>query len=211
MTETRAKIYEIADQLLREGVRPTQQNVRERLGSGSLTTINRALNEWWSLLGKRFQDNQAGNDIPEPVVRLSQRLWSEALGYAEREYRELRESEIQASETGRTLLAQEQLKYASQVSDLNNTIVKQRRLSDDLSTRLAQQASSLLEAQEQCYRLTLELEDSKRLNARRAESADQEELMEAKVRLKIQEEELHRLHQQNTELRAENARLKQQR
>lgn len=211
MSETRARIYEIADQLLMDGVRPTQQNVRERLGSGSLTTINRALNEWWSLLGRRFQGNQAGNDLPEPVVRLSQRLWSEALGYAERQYRELRESEAQSSEAGRTLLAQEQLKYASQVSDLNNTIIKQSRLSDDLAARLAQQASVLFEAKEQCYRLTLELEDSKRLNARSAESAGQEELTEAKVLLKIQEEELHRLRQQNTELRAENARLKQPR
>src|SRR5690349_14146348 len=70
-SDTHSRVIEVADQLLEEGVRPTQQNVRERLGSGSLTTINRALNDWWHTLAQRISRRNEHPELPEPVLTLA--------------------------------------------------------------------------------------------------------------------------------------------
>lgn len=46
MAITTEQIHATADQLASEGIKPTQTNVRERLGSGSFTTIAEALRSW---------------------------------------------------------------------------------------------------------------------------------------------------------------------
>lgn len=83
---TYEKVFEIADKLLAEGRKPTQQMVRNELGSGSLTTINKALNDWWQGLGKRLLEQNARPDIPEPVFASANTLWQQALAYAEHQF-----------------------------------------------------------------------------------------------------------------------------
>ena len=46
MAITREQILETANQLASENIKPTQTNVRERLGGGSFTTISEVLREW---------------------------------------------------------------------------------------------------------------------------------------------------------------------
>jgi len=79
-----------ADQLLQEGIRPTQQNVRARMGCGSITTINKALNSWWQELGQRFKANAQHPMIPDPVAESASKLWVQALAYAEKSLEERR-------------------------------------------------------------------------------------------------------------------------
>lgn len=73
-----------ADALLQEGIRPTQQNVRERMGSGSITTINKALNVWWQELGERMKANTSHPMLPDPVAESASKLWLQAIAYAEK-------------------------------------------------------------------------------------------------------------------------------
>ncbi|MGI1670145.1 MAG: DNA-binding protein [Neptuniibacter sp.] len=80
-----------ADELLQEGIRPTQQNVRARMGSGSITTINKALNSWWQELGQRFKANTQHPMIPDPVAESASKLWVQALAYAEKDFEGRRE------------------------------------------------------------------------------------------------------------------------
>ncbi|MFB9885135.1 DNA-binding protein [Balneatrix alpica] len=80
-TRTYDLVFQVADTLLTEGVRPTQQNVRERMGRGSLTTINKALNVWWAELGQRMAEPSVPN-LPEPLVKNMQQLWRDAVFYA---------------------------------------------------------------------------------------------------------------------------------
>ena len=80
-----------ADILLQEGIRPTQQSVRERMGSGSITTINKALNAWWSELGDRMKTNTSHPMLPDPVAESASKLWRQALAYAEKELEGQRE------------------------------------------------------------------------------------------------------------------------
>lgn len=79
-----------ADELLQEGIRPTQQNVRARMGCGSITTINKALNSWWQELGQRFKANTQHPMIPDPVAESASKLWIQALAYAEKDFEERR-------------------------------------------------------------------------------------------------------------------------
>lgn len=88
--DTQAAAKAAADELLKEGIRPTQQNVRDRLGSGSITTINKALNAWWQELGDRFRANTSHPMLPDPVAEMASKLWAQAVLYSEREFEERR-------------------------------------------------------------------------------------------------------------------------
>ncbi|MFW1676476.1 DNA-binding protein [Pontibacter sp. JAM-7] len=81
--DTQSMARKAADELLFEGIRPTQQNVRERLGSGSITTINKALNSWWQELGERLKANSTHPMIPDPVAETASKLWHQAVAYAD--------------------------------------------------------------------------------------------------------------------------------
>jgi Plasmid replication region DNA-binding N-term len=67
--------------LVLEGLRPTIDRVRVRLGRGSPNTIQEHLDTWWTKLGSRLRDipGQEIPGLPEPVSRALAGLWSQAL------------------------------------------------------------------------------------------------------------------------------------
>lgn len=71
-----------ATELLKEGVKPTQQNVRARIGTGSITTINKALNEWWRDLGVELKRQQEVPGLPGDVAERMKELWGCAVSVA---------------------------------------------------------------------------------------------------------------------------------
>lgn len=120
---TYQKVFEVADQLLSEGQRPTQQNVRNQLGSGSLTTINKALNDWWQNLGERLCSQGQRPDIPEPVFDSANALWQQALAYAEHQFAEQRVAleqhyqNLKGELEGRTVSSKSDLQRLQDLSD----------------------------------------------------------------------------------------------
>ncbi|PPC79388.1 hypothetical protein C4K68_00280 [Pokkaliibacter plantistimulans] len=90
---TYERVLEVADELLAKGIKPTQQTVREHLGKGSLTTINKALNDWWQLLGNKVAE-PAIPDLPEPLIKSVRQLWQDALFYS-RDQLSVRAKEIE--------------------------------------------------------------------------------------------------------------------
>lgn len=46
MALTRNQVFAVCDQLVADGVKPTNHLIRDRLGEGSFTTINKYLREW---------------------------------------------------------------------------------------------------------------------------------------------------------------------
>lgn len=79
--DTRARVRSAADALLAEGIRPTVANVRARIGRGSATTINDALQDWWVELGERLASPER-YALPQPVMALAEQLWQAARGEA---------------------------------------------------------------------------------------------------------------------------------
>ena len=87
---SRDEVYSTADALLLEGVRPTIDRVRVRLGRGSPNTINEFMDLWWAKLGSRLRDlpGQEFPQLPERVAGSLQRLWNDALESAHEALRE---------------------------------------------------------------------------------------------------------------------------
>ncbi|BBB26239.1 DNA-binding protein [Amphritea japonica] len=131
---TYEKVLEVADSLLAQGKKPTQQMVRNELGTGSLTTINKALNDWWQGLGQRLLEKGKRPDIPEPVFDSANALWQQALAYAEHQ---LSDQRVQLEQ--RYLVMKEEL-------DGQNSVEREdvRRL-QDLSDRLLTENQRFLE------------------------------------------------------------------
>ena len=208
-TDKREAIYEIADQLLRKGVKPTQQHIRDALGSGSLTTINRALNEWWQSLGDRLDAQAKGYDLPDPVIKHASRMWNDALIYAQKGA----DSTYQAieSELQETLqkLDKVDAKYARQIVDLNGfleaTNTENRALKADIKTL----EDALKDEREQAFKLSKELTNlNQQVDKNKLDPAvNNEVLLEAQVRLKIQKEEITRMREEIQRLSSENALL----
>ena len=94
-SETSDKVQKAADQLLANGQRPTQQAVRNIIGTGSITTINHALNFWWANLSQRLNRQSEHPGLPEPVITAASKLWDQAMVYSHAALNSQRE-EIQA-------------------------------------------------------------------------------------------------------------------
>ncbi|QJD70779.1 DNA-binding protein [Marinobacterium sp. LSUCC0821] len=212
-TEKRSQIYEIADQLLREGVKPTQQNVRERLGSGSLTTINRALNEWWGQLGSRLEAQTQGFDLPDPVVKQVNRLWNEALAYADKASNQRVEILQKKHADAQAELDSIDSKYTSQIIDLNKIVIQLRSDISSADAAIKELRAELKSEQDSLFKANRELDSllskSAPGNALEQKQTDKD-LLEARVRIKIQDEEITRLRAQNAQLSEDNAQLKYQ-
>ena len=73
---SREQVFDAAGALLDEGTSPTVQAVRERIGSGSFTTINRHLDEW----RKEHAGQAPANipDMPDKVMMAFQQVWAAA-------------------------------------------------------------------------------------------------------------------------------------
>jgi predicted RNase H-like nuclease (RuvC/YqgF family) len=212
-TEKRSQIYEIADQLLREGIKPTQQNVRDRLGSGSLTTINRALNEWWEQLGSRLEAQTQGFDLPDPVIKQVNRLWSEALAYADRASNQRVEALQKQLAEARAELFSIDSRYSTQIIDLNKLINQLRVDISTSDTTIKELRSDLKFEQDSLFKANRELDSylSKSAPGKVLEqNQSDKDLLEARVRIKIQDEEIARLRAQNAQLSEDNAQLKYQ-
>ena len=208
-TTKREKVYEIADDLLRQGIKPTQQNVRDRLGSGSLTTINKALNEWWSGLGRRIDAQASGYDLPEPVIKLASKIWNDAIAYASR----ASESKHKEADREREKLASDlaiiDSKYSNQIIDLNNIISERNSEIHSLKIELKQLDSALNEERDQSYKTAKALLNAEsKLKQTGHSMHSNEDLLEARVRLKIQADEIARLQAEVMRLSTENAQLK---
>lgn len=200
-TPVRQKIFEIAEELLREGSRPTQQLVRERLGSGSLTTINRALNEWWASLSQRLDQQTQGFDLPEPVIRLSNRLWTESLAYARREY-DIRHHEADLTNTRlQDELNKARSAHSEQLKELNALINDLRQRNTELETSAAELKTALSKSEDECFRLSRE-------QTRISSIGNGDDLLEARVRLQLQQEQIDTLNNKNQMLISENAELR---
>lgn len=210
---TRERVFAAADALLEEGVRPTQQAVRERIGSGSLTTINRALNDWWQTLAKRINRQQQHPELPEAVVNIANQLWDRALAYAEHRFEEQRQQLLNQQQTLHQRIREQEQGGNQALQELQEQNGRLLQRCETLAEDKHELEQKLLKADEQQYRLSTRVEALERKLREQAQMGDSEEtgeaLIEARVRLRIQEEELQRLRDRNDQLNRENAMLRQ--
>lgn len=84
MAITIEQIQQVADQLASEGIKPTQTNVREKLGGGSFTTIAEALRTWRQEQETvtQLQAVVIPQDITDRTQTLTAQIWETAQAIA---------------------------------------------------------------------------------------------------------------------------------
>jgi hypothetical protein len=148
-----------ADALVAEGIKPTIERVRMRLGGGSPNTVSAHMDEWFARLPARLVGMQAptaaprNDDAPLSVVQAAQQFWDVAR-------REANQMQVQKTEATRRELELERDALTQKEAD-----VKQREKSfEDTRERLddalasSQRALTAMEAQ-----LQAQLQESTRM------------------------------------------------
>ncbi|WP_027856455.1 DNA-binding protein [Marinobacterium jannaschii] len=216
-TDTREKVFDAADQLLIEGVRPTQQSIRDRIGTGSISTINKALNEWWQSIGERLNKDASRPDLPDQVIDSASRMWQQSLAYAEQALSEkaarleaLTEQSLKDSAAKVDVMAQELARLREQNARLLQD--NERLSSEKISVQ-----KEVLGHEERIIRLQAEKDTLERdlkqyslLSGGRGNDsgAMDEEFMNLRVSLGISEQESKRQLKQVERLTGENALLR---
>lgn len=179
---TKEQIFEAATQLQETGIASTVQAVRERIGSGSYSTINTHLAAW----RKEHAEQDLANvpDMPEKITAAFNQVWAAAIKSAKDDV----ETQRQVLEAMRREMDKEN---AGMVAEIKRLETEQEETGDKLET-LAQELNKAKEgrvfAEKQV--ITLQIE-----NARLDERTKATEVQAIDLR-----EQLSRLQEQFTEL-----------
>lgn len=77
------EVWAAADQLVAEGLRPTIERVRLKIGRGSPNTVSPMLDAWFATLGSRLgvtdEKKPTAGELPAPVRQAVTKLWESAL------------------------------------------------------------------------------------------------------------------------------------
>ena len=82
------EVWVAADALIAEGLRPTIERVRQKLGRGSPNTVSPMLEAWFATLGKRLGVTELQSDlkgVPPIVSQSVSKIWDVALQEAHKE------------------------------------------------------------------------------------------------------------------------------
>ena len=141
-------IWAAADALLKDGLRPTIERVRQKMGRGSPNTVSPMLEAWFASLGPRLgvmsAPGQAG-DLPAPVWQAMTQLWDTALmSTREQAAQELAKSrqlltdERTALELQKAQLAREAQSFSDRQAALDKAADISRAHIIDLNARLTE-------------------------------------------------------------------------
>ncbi|MDQ3060709.1 MAG: DNA-binding protein [Pseudomonadota bacterium] len=128
-------MHQAADALVAEGLRPTIERVRQKIGRGSPNTVSPMLDDWFATLAGRLGlegAKQEGEQLPEPVQLAASVLWQAALLAA-------REEAAQALEQAHQVLTAERMDLAQKTSDFEHhqQTLLARQLAADEALQLA--------------------------------------------------------------------------
>lgn len=197
-SSTREKVYQVADELLAQGIRPTQQNVRDQLGSGSLTTINSALNGWWQSLSERLTRRNSHPELPDAVLGAANKLWDEALANAEFRYQQ------RLNEASDAVAAQRQAD-ADEIKQLKQQLSVQQNQHHELMQRydqaieegaqyqrqLLQTETALVKADAKCADLSRQLKQEQWVQAnQQMPTSDTDAMFDLKVDLQVKDNKI---------------------
>lgn len=142
------EIWAAADALLKDGLRPTIERVRQKMGRGSPNTVSPMLEAWFASLGPRLgamsAPEQAG-DLPAPVWQAMTQLWDTALMSTREQAaqelaksRQLLSDERTALELQKAQLAREAQSFSDRQAALDKAADISRAHIIDLNARLTE-------------------------------------------------------------------------
>lgn len=198
-------VWQAADQLMAQGIRPTVANVREVTRRGSAGTINDALKDWWQDLAERLSNRIPQPDVPQPVIDMTRELWAKSLAHGEQAFAALREESLAAAraateEKQAALTALEQLRLQHQ--QLLEQHERLREAEKDLLTRLSAESAQRTEAENRWQQL-----QEKQSDLESARSQLEKELALLAAQYRHAEQQWHGEREQLSRQREEQAEL----
>ena len=146
-------VWGAADLLLHEGLRPTIERVRQKIGRGSPNTVSPMLERWFASLGQRLAGGTvpaAGNDadgVPVSVRNATRLLWETARREAEEVQRgELESVRSELQERGNALaeaqaaLSQREDAFAHARVSLDSALASSQQARETLERQLKEHA-----------------------------------------------------------------------
>ena len=143
------EVWTAADNLIADGLRPTIERVRLKMGRGSPSTVSPMLDAWFATLGSRLgvtnTNKPTAGELPAPVRQAVTKLWESALlsaqGLAEQDLLQTQQTlatertaiELQAAD----LLSREQSLQQRQIAQ-DEVLQFARNQVSDLTSRLEQ-------------------------------------------------------------------------
>lgn len=160
---TDTEVTDAINALQAEGVAITVQSVRAKLGTGSYTTIQAALDRWRS---KQTEVSNATPEMPEKVLSLSRLVWAEAWKEASKNF-----------ETEKAAFVEERQRFETLRTDMTTEI---NRLESELA-KVTTDCQSLTE------RLTTSEETTQTLKLTLTKEEGQRQTLESEVSRLTQE------------------------
>jgi hypothetical protein len=198
----REDVWAAADAVLLEGLKPTIERVRQRLGSGSPNTVGPLLEQWFKHLGRRIQDPgafAAPSDVPDPVLQAAQHFWETALAQTRGDFEDrLRqgladavanvESEKERAEIAGaaayetsakvTRLKAELAEQGALLQQVREELAAERARLQEVRTALALEKERLVDERHRAAEELVELKRQLAAAVERAEAADRRVAME---------------------------------
>ena len=155
-----AEVWAAADRLLSEGLRPTIERVRQRLGRGSPNTVSPMIERWFASLSQRMVGGAAaaGNDsdgVPVSVRNATRLLWETARREAEqvqeaalekvRDELKAKEAELEAQQLE---LTQREAAFAAARPSLDHALASSQQAREALEQQVTALASEGLRQRE---------------------------------------------------------------
>lgn len=169
------RVYLAADALIAQGIWPTVQEVRARIGSGSNTTINDALKTWRESFLQRTAQAARRPDWPEGLETAVEALWQNACNQASRQWDSERahsQQQLATAQAGQAAWQDAAQTQAQHAADLSTQLDAALARITTLETALAQAEQS--QAAQQTQLAAQAEQRTQDLAAHTAALADQE-------------------------------------
>lgn len=119
-------VAQAADALLLDGLRPTIERIRQRLGRGSPNTVSPMLERWFAGLGPRLQGHaavpEAATGLPPMLWQAAQTWWQQAEQEAEQQAAAVYQTRHEALARDSEQLAQERAQLVAHETALNERL-----------------------------------------------------------------------------------------
>ena len=147
-------VQQAADALIAEGLRPTIERVRQKIGRGSPNTVSPLLDVWFSGLAARLghDGSRSGEGgLPEPVQQAARLLWDAAMSSAS-------QAAVQALAQAHEALSADRANLAQRESDFEHQkqVLLARQLASEETLQMTRQQLSEITACREESSLTLE-------------------------------------------------------
>lgn len=156
------EVWAAADELIGEGLRPTIERVRQKIGRGSPNTVSPMLDAWFATLGSRLgvtdEKKVMAGELPPPVRQAVAKLWEAA--------------QLSAQGVAEQGLLQVQQTLAAERSAIELQAVDLASREQGLQERQSAQDEVLQVARNQIADLAIRLEQSQALTNRRDTEID---------------------------------------